>query len=503
MIWVKAIIPILSFFLSCNNFVKKNYDTLPIFDKIHWYHYFQILEIPNSFLIKLENYCNKKNIFCEQVNQSQLYSYYKIATNDVNSVLKEIPNIKTKNDFPFIWWDSNLNLRKNYGIKEIMNGYKDYFAIQSIINYLQKKYPDYIRISTLGKSYQNRDIILIHLTNHKNQNQSKIPLYFNALHHGNELLTIEYVLDMLFLLLGETYIEIPLNYNKKNLLFFIQEEERKNFLNAFDIYLIPIVNPDGLENFWYKSIVSGRKNARNVDLNRNYPFYWNSNVYFASSFDEKAYNFKGKNGGSEKEIQYILNFLLENPCSFSISYHTYANKILFPYTIDHVWNPVPDRAYYFGKMILKDAYSFRKKNYILSRKLYSVDGTDQDWIFNQTGCIAFLVEGSMNLPVYDVAKWSILGIRRIWYNLLNIARTEKRIELEFYEYNQIVKPKIKILNVKFFENEQILFYKNRWIFYLGPLDKLQLNIEYKNINKNIELKCSNICKEKIYLTKLK
>ncbi len=481
---------------------KKTSQKVFITEKIHWYQYYRIIKISKNNYNNFIKFTEQKSIKIKEVHKDSHFVYFKISDYHYHNLRQENFLLETLQDFPFIWWDNELTLRKN-DVKTMIEGYKDYESITKIIFFLKDKYPQWIRISELGKSYNNKSIYLVHLTNHQNNNIYKIPLYFNALHHGNELLTIEFILDMIYLLLGENYIDInPLNI-EENTLKVISLQEREAILNNLDIFIIPIVNPDGLDNFWYNSIQKGRKNHRNVDLNRNYPIYWSSSSIEASSSQVESYKFRGFSAGSEKEIQYIMNFLKNNPCSFAISYHTYANKILIPYTIEHLWNPIPDRALYFANKILQNGFSYRTNNYELARKLYAVDGTDQDWIYNNTGCIAYIVEGSMNLPIYSVAKYSIIGLRPIWYNLLKIALEEPRIELEFYDKkNQPIKPDITINNYYTFEKESFSFYNNRWIFYLGPNKKLDITIKYKNIKKNLQRECFNICREKIYLTNI-
>ncbi len=496
---------ILILILSSCTLTTKKRTTQEVFstEKIHWYQYYQIIKISKNNYNNFINLIEQKSIEIKKVHVDSSYVYFKISHYDYHNLKQENLSIETVQDFPFIWWDNDLTLRKN-SLKTMIEGYKDYESITKIIFFLKEKYPQWIRIKELGKSYNNKSIYLVHLTNHQNNNPYKIPVYFNALHHGNELLTIEYILDMIFLLLGESNIDInQLNSLQQNSLKAIPLQEREVILNNLDIFIIPVVNPDGLDNFWYKSIHKGRKNYRNVDLNRNYPIYWNSSSLEASSSLVESYKFRGFSPGSEKEVQYIMNFLKNDSCNFAISYHTYANKILIPYTIEHLWNPIPDRALYFAKKILQNSFSYRTKNYELARKLYAVDGTDQDWIYNRTGCIAYIVEGSMNLPEYSVAKYSIIGLRPIWYNLLKIALEEPRIELEFFDNkNQPIKPDITINNYYIFEKESFSFYKNRWIFYLGPNKKLDITIKYKNIEKNLQWECLDICREKIYLTNI-
>lgn len=497
---------IIFLFIQCqisykkNEFLKTHFFT----EKIHWYDYNIIIKVPKRNLKEFEDFIYKNGLKIKVVKEEELFLIYK-ASVEYKKEIEKLSYTEILKDFPFVFLDPEIYNRKNSKNLEILKeGYKDYESVLIIINELLKKYPNYIKKYILGKTYKNKEIFVLHLTNHNSSFSYKIPIYLNSLHHGNEILTIDYILDMIFLLLGEEYFKIP-EFIKDNIEFLIKipEEHRIKLLNHLDIFLIPMVNPDGLEKFWYNSILSGRKNHRNVDLNRNYPFYWNSNIKNASHSDPSFPTYRGMSPNSEVETQLVISFLKRNPCSFSISYHTYANKILFPYSIDTLWNPVPDRALYFGKQLLNKVFSFRKENYKLTRKLYSVDGTDQDWIYNQIGCIAFLVEGSMNHPPYEIAKYSILGARNIWYNLFFIAIDSRRIEIEFYDKNfRPIQPEIFLLNIYSFENENYSnYYNNRWIFYLGPLDKILIEVQYKDIKKKLELKCSNICREKIYLTK--
>ncbi|MCS7204508.1 MAG: M14 family zinc carboxypeptidase [Leptospiraceae bacterium] len=470
-------------------------------ENIHWYQYFKLFKVPKKDYDWFLDFVKENRIFYTISTELDQHIVIKVPT-QFEKIFRTINRIEEINDFPFLWWDTELIKRKkSKDITWIKNGYKDFESLETIFRYLEKKYPSSVRISVLGKSHQQRPIYLLHITNHNSDFPYKIPIYVNSLHHGNEILSVEYVLDLVFLLLDEESVHLvnpPSQVIQK-----LSLEERKEFLEKLDIYLIPVVNPDGLERFWYESLHNGRKNGRNVDLNRNYPFHWHTSVVKASDVVPNSYMYRGVAPASEQEVQLIMNFLKQNPCSFGLSYHTYANKILFPYTIDTLWNPIPDRALYFGKKLLHQVVSFRKRPYTLTRKLYSVSGTDQDWIFNQTGCIAYIVEGSMNTPPFEVAKWSIVGSRRIWYNLFRIAIDEPRVEIEFFDSNyKIIKPKIQVKNFYFFENEEISnYYKNRWIFYLGNAKKLNLMLSFgKTFHKEIEIECSKICREKMNLT---
>ena len=91
-------------------------------------------------------------------------------------------------------------------------------------------------------------------------------------------------------------------------------------VNDFEIWIIPMVNPDGRET-------GTRRNANNVDLNRDYGYMWDGEGGSPSSF-------------SQPETQVIRQNALENNFVLSLSYHTTAAYV------NYLWNykaqPSPD-----------------------------------------------------------------------------------------------------------------------------------------------------------------
>lgn len=84
----------------------------------------------------------------------------------------------------------------------------------------------------------------------------------------------------------------------------------KNFCKVF---IIPVVNPYGLNNYAVSKNTAGRLNGNGVNLNRNYPTVgWTQ---------DSGANYGGAYGGSEIEVQYVINTCIEFGANVGIDIH--------------------------------------------------------------------------------------------------------------------------------------------------------------------------------------
>lgn len=101
------------------------------------------------------------------------------------------------------------------------------------------------------------------------------------------------------------------------------------------IYLIPVVNPDGLHritggtpvgehDFSSAFLEDGRFNANGVDLNRNWDNRWKPDAYWRS----RSVN-AGEKPFSEPETRALRDFVSEVEPELVISYHSAANGIYY------------------------------------------------------------------------------------------------------------------------------------------------------------------------------
>ncbi len=269
-------------------------------------------------------------------------------------------------------------------------GWKDWLHVQYIVTGLAKQHPDLVRAEVLGHSAQGRPLWAMRLGDADDVGEPSV--LFVAAHHGSELPSIDHALDVAQWLLAHR-----------------DEARVARWLRELDVWVVPLVNPDGNWAHLQVDREFGRRNATDtdgdgafepwegVDLNRNYPFAWGALGERGSRSWRHDGFYRGPSPGSEPEVQAMMALADRRHFAAGISYHTSATKLLSPYTIDGKDNPEPDVAWSLAED-LADA-TLRQPNgrrYEVVRKLYSVDGTDQDWFFHAHGTLEFLLESSID-----------------------------------------------------------------------------------------------------------
>lgn len=114
------------------------------------------------------------------------------------------------------------------------NRYYTYSGIQELCSRLASAYPDLVKVESAGKSYQGRDMLVLTITNFKNQDPDHKPGYYiDGNIHSNEIQGTEMSLYAAWYL-AEMYDENQ----------FIRE-----LLDDRVFYIFPTINPDARDNF--------------------------------------------------------------------------------------------------------------------------------------------------------------------------------------------------------------------------------------------------------------
>ena len=106
--------------------------------------------------------------------------------------------------------------------------YHDYYGTMEMLNDFNEKYPDLVYVHSIGESVLGRDIWCIRITNEKN-NEEKFSCLIDGCIHGCEWEAGEACLYL------TEYLLINFDSNKTI----------TNILNTTEVYIIPLVNPDG------------------------------------------------------------------------------------------------------------------------------------------------------------------------------------------------------------------------------------------------------------------
>lgn len=205
-------------------------------------------------------------------------------------------------------------------------------SLLGTVTALKNQFPDLIKLYTAGYSESGREIIMYTLGNGE-----KKALITGAI-HAREHITTKYLLKVTEDYCNAFYSATGYygNYNIYNL------------LNEYTLYIIPCVNPDGLEiilsndtpekNVRISELSEYKANKKGVDLNRNFPIAWD---YINNGVTSPAdYYFKGYESGSAKETQVLINLCLENEFAFMLAVHIKGNLVFWGDTYKTDNNPV-------------------------------------------------------------------------------------------------------------------------------------------------------------------
>ena len=273
-------------------------------------------------------------------------------------------------------------------------------------------YPDVVSAKwSLGTSHEDRDIWCVRVSDNPEVDETGEPeILFDGMHHAREIMASEMVL-MLIDHLGSGYGIDP---------------EITWLLDNRELYLVPIVNPDGVVYNETTNPDGGgmwRKNRRNnggsygVDPNRNYPFEW---VGPGSSTDPTSEVYRGPSPGSEPEVQAIMTLVNDHAFVTAQSFHSYSNLTLYPW--GYTANDSPDSdtfVHMAGIMTQYNGYEPGQAPDIL----YSVNGGSFDWVYGAQGehpmCLAFSNEigGSSDGFWPDESRRETLFNENLWPSL--------------------------------------------------------------------------------------
>lgn len=264
------------------------------------------------------------------------------------------------------------------------NAYHTYSETVALLRDLEDHHTDVAKLQSIGKTAEGRDIWAMHLNSSTESlatgKSEKPGAIFMGNHHAREHLSVEVPLLLL-----------------KHLLDHRSEEPIRTLLETRDIWIIPMVNPDGAEydvstgkyKYWRKNRRNNGDGTFGVDLNRNYGFKWGTG---GSSSSTSSETYMGKEPFSEPETQAIRDFVRsQKNATILLTFHSFSELVLFPW--GHTNDPIAKK---------RDADVFRKMAETMgnmngytplqSSDLYVASGDTTDWAYGELGIFAFTFE---------------------------------------------------------------------------------------------------------------
>ncbi|MBW7933371.1 MAG: hypothetical protein H3C62_07105 [Gemmatimonadaceae bacterium] len=173
-----------------------------------------------------------------------------------------------------------------------------------------------VSVDTVGRSYEGRPILAVKI-GPRGDSPSRPNVLFVATHHAREWAATEMALRLIRRLATASDVRTD------------------SLVNTRDIWIVPVVNPDGYEytfttdRLWRKNRRPQGGGAIGVDLNRNHSLNWGLDNT-GSSPNATSEIYRGPSPASEPEVAALQQWHVLHPPVISISYHTYAGLLLFP-----------------------------------------------------------------------------------------------------------------------------------------------------------------------------
>jgi hypothetical protein len=259
-------------------------------------------------------------------------------------------------------------------------GYKNPAEVEELVQRLKNNYPDLVHVESFGRTHEGRDLWALRITAPATKYADKPVVFLNALHHAREVMTVEVALDAADYLTSQ----------------YATNAEVQGWLNRAEIWIVPMVNPDGSNKVWTEDNM-WRKNTSGsdgVDVNRNYPYRWNAcNGSSGSPYND---TYRGPGAGSENETQAMMSLIERIRPVYSISFHSYSELVLYPYSCDGERVPQRDVVEGGGRemanLLASDTGSGKYRPGTSWEILYAVDGGDIDWMYHEHNVIPYVIE---------------------------------------------------------------------------------------------------------------
>ena len=283
-----------------------------------------------------------------------------------------------------------------------VSAYHTYATLTTTLQGYATTYPSICRLVSLGKSVQGRDIWALKITDNPDVAEDEPEIKYAATIHGNESLGTEMCLEFS-------------NYLLSNYTTVVRAA---NLVNATELWIVPLINPDGLE-------AGTRENAGGIDLNRGFPEGSDSvmrNVLSNTTLDTT---------GRAPEVAALMEWGSTRRFTVGAIFHTGALVFNYPFDNDGlgiVNSPTPDDAVFQS---IAEIYAQSNSPMWNSTEFthgitngadwYTVSGGIQDWFYRYLGCDEATIELS------DVFQPSADQLPTFWANnqesMLDYAET--------------------------------------------------------------------------------
>jgi hypothetical protein len=237
-----------------------------------------------------------------------------------------------------------------------LDDYTFYDDLEPMFVAWQTEYPDLFSFESIGQSVEGREIWACKLSDTVTVDQPEIEVKYVANMHGDEVVGFENCLRLIDTLLTGYGVD----------------PEITELMSDFEIYMVPLMNPDGRE-----AIPPTRYNSNGVDLNRTFP--------------DRCDDSTNTTAGREPEIAAVMNWSAGRNFVLSANFHGGALVANYPwdnnYTHSSVYSPSPEQDLFFHLAYVYTSFNstmfnsneFPPDGTTNGADWYWVSGGMQDW----------------------------------------------------------------------------------------------------------------------------
>ncbi|MCC7245848.1 MAG: immune inhibitor A [Saprospiraceae bacterium] len=292
-----------------------------------------------------------------------------------------------------------------------MGGYHTYDQMMAVLDDMHAKFPNLISaraiVSDTILTHEGRPLWYVKISDNPDQDEAEPKVLYTALHHSREPNSASQLLFYMWHLLENYTTDPAIGY----------------LLNNEELYFVPCVNPDGYiynettnpegGGFWRLNRRPNDDGTYGVDLNRNYGWEWGYDDD-GSSPVPGSQTYRGPWGFSEPETRTLRDFHRKIDFTFTLNYHTRGNLLIYPWGYS---DQLADSSFF------KFSRFFTRENHYTTGVAtetvgYNVNGTSDDWMYGETGSMAFTPEVGLPADGFWPPESKIDGYNKdnVWQN---------------------------------------------------------------------------------------